>query len=289
MNTIELRVKEYLSAIQRGEAPMSSAIIKGFGAACVELLEKQFEPRDDKAFIYRASAIGKPLCQETLRKRGAPRAEEPYNTTMKFLIGHMIEALSVAIMQGAGINVERQQETVSVDVTDDVTVSGSIDCVIDGKVYDIKSASPYAFTHKFQDPAGWGNMASDDPFGYLPQAYLYAEGTGLPFGGWIAINKATGEWAVQTPPPVDAMYRKTALKRAADNAAALYNDVLFARCFEAEEETYYRKKTGNTVLNFNCQYCSYKHTCWGDDLNYAENPKSKAAIKPKKWYIGEVK
>ena len=49
---------------------------------------------------------------------------------------------------------------------------------------------------KFAANRGYNNIKKDDVFGYVPQGYLYAEAAGSTFGGWIAINKATGEWAV---------------------------------------------------------------------------------------------
>ena len=34
------------------------------------------------------------------------------------------------------------------------------------------------------------------------------------------------------------------------------------RCFEPEPETFRGKPTGNMVLNRNCNFCSYRQSCW---------------------------
>mgnify|MGYP003678513077 FL=1 len=34
------------------------------------------------------------------------------------------------------------------------------------------------------------------------------------------------------------------------------------RCFEPEPETFRGKETGNMVLNKNCNFCSYRQSCW---------------------------
>ena len=37
-------------------------------------------------------------------------------------------------------------------------------------------------------------------FGYVMQGFLYSEAVGLPFGGWIVVNKSSGEVAVVEVP-----------------------------------------------------------------------------------------
>jgi len=59
----------------------------------------------------------------------------------------------------------------------------------------------------------------------------------------------------------------------------------FKRCFEPEEETFYKEKTGNLVLNKNCTFCSYRFDCWPDMVELpavkskAKQPKTVAYIK----------
>ena len=47
-----------------------------------------------------------------------------------------------------------------------------------------------------------------------------------------------------------------------DTVSYINEDKPFERCFEAVEETHYRKPTGNKKLGVECSFCSYKHKCW---------------------------
>ena len=282
------QVKLYLVQAQEGKAEISDAVVEEFKTACATLLKNAFSKQEPKAFTHRVSSAGRPFCQQHMEKNGAPRSQEPYNTTMKFLIGDLIEAAAVAIMKGAGISVQEQQTQLKYKINESVEINGSLDVVIGDKVYDIKSASPWSFTNKFAASQGFALIVKDDAFGYLPQAYMYSEGRGLPFGGWIAINKATGEWTVCSPPIADNMYRKQALDKAKTNVEELISGAPFRRCFGAEEETWYGKKTGNRVLGITCAYCAYKGPCWGGEVNYTTSPTSKSKNPQKKWYVGSV-
>ena len=58
-------------------------------------------------------------------------------------------------------------------------------------------------------------------------------------------------------------------------------DEPFERCFEAEPETFYKKPSGNLVLDntIPCKFCSFKHKCWKDlktmpsRVSKSKNPK----------------
>ena len=36
----------------------------------------------------------------------------------------------------------------------------------------------------------------------------------------------------------------------------------FERCFEAEDETFRGKRTGNKILSKNCSFCEFRFECW---------------------------
>ncbi len=65
--------------------------------------------------------------------------------------------------------------------------------------------------------------------GYASQGFLYAESEKQPFGGWIVINKSTGEWTVCETPVVDTEYKKKAIDTAVENFKALESKVPFKR------------------------------------------------------------
>ena len=93
------------------------------------------------------SSLGRPLCQQKMERDGVEKAIE-YNAILRFIFGDLVEAISILILKAAGVNVEEEQKRVKLKLGKN-EVSGTLDIIIDDKVWDIKSASPYAFDHKF--------------------------------------------------------------------------------------------------------------------------------------------
>jgi hypothetical protein len=147
---------------------------------------------------------------------------------------------------------------------------------------------------KFAANRGYNNIKKDDVFGYVPQGYLYAEAANSTFGGWIAINKATGEWAVCETPLVHEEDRQAALKLADKNIRSVLGKEKFERSFSDEPETYKDKvtgsikRTGNRLMDRTCGYCGFKRHCW-PDAAYKQKVTSTANTKPRVWYTKHVK
>ena len=100
------------------------------------------------------------------------------------------------VMKAAGVTVVDTQRECSLKLGD-TDVKGTLDIILnDGqdKVWDVKSTSPWSFDNKFSNRGGYEVIKEDDPFGYIMQGFLYSESQDMPFGGWIAINKSSGEW-----------------------------------------------------------------------------------------------
>ncbi len=72
---------------------------------------------------------------------GAVPSKKPYNFKMQMMIGDCVEILTDFVLKIAGANVTGGKDRVSLDVAG-TTIKGTDDIEIDGKVYDIKSASP---------------------------------------------------------------------------------------------------------------------------------------------------
>ena len=64
----------------------------------------------------------------------------PESLYIKFLYGHLLEVLLLFFVRLSGHKVESEQKEVKVD-----GIVGHMDCVIDGEVVDVKTASGYAF------------------------------------------------------------------------------------------------------------------------------------------------
>ena len=286
MSSILNRVQMLLTEANKASVDISSQIVNEFGEACKEAFKKQFTDIRDNKFRIRMSSIGRPLCQLQMEKSNAEAEPMPYNFKMRNLFGDLIEASAVAIMKAAGIRIEDLQKEVKLKLGKN-NIKGTYDVKIQNKIWDIKSASPWAFDNKFSEEGGFDAILKQDTFGYVSQGYLYAKAEDTDFGGWIAINKSTGEWAVAETPLSDKQYSKDAIELAQKNIEALESDAPFKRLFEDQEETFNRKTTGNRTLGLECRFCAYKKPCWGAELQYLPQQQSKA-ISPKYYWYTKV-
>jgi hypothetical protein len=50
------------------------------------------------------------------------------------------------------------------------------------------------------------------------------------------------------------------------------------------EEFFYKKPTGNRVLNVSCSFCPYKRPCWGNKIQYLPQQQSKSKNPKWVWY-----
>ena len=216
-------IESFLYDAVRGKAKLSPETIEEFKEACGKALEKQFNEAIE--WRMRMSGLGKPLCQQQLEKKGKEK-ELQYNTIIKFLMGDLLEAVAIAVMRGAGIELEKIQEPVKLKIGN-TELGGTYDVKIDGKVWDIKSASPSNFMGKFGEFGSYTKIKGDDPFGYVMQGHLYGEADNIPFGGWIAINKVTGEFAVCEAPVNQEEDRKEMLQTATENIKVLESNKKF--------------------------------------------------------------
>ena len=273
----------FLTEANKASVDISSTIVNEFGEACKQAFKKQFTDTRENKFRIRMSSIGRPLCQLQMEKSGAEAEPMPYNAKMRNLFGDLIEASAVAIMKAAGIRIEDLQKEVKLKLGKQ-TIKGTYDVKIQNKIWDIKSASPYSFDHKFGEDGGFDAILKQDTFGYVSQGYLYSNAEKTDFGGWIAINKSTGEWSIAETPLSDSKYSKDAIELSQKNMEALESNAPFKRLFKDEEEFFNKKATGNRTLGLECRFCAYKKPCWGKNLQYLPQQQSKALNPKWVWY-----
>ena len=262
-----------MSAATSGPVEISEPVLDEFAAACRAALKKHLtEP--PQQFTLRMSNIGRPKCQLQLEKSGAPREADGYNHVLRMLQGDLGEALIIALLKAAGVNVEKQQEPVALDIAG-VTIQGTYDVLIDGQVWDIKTASPYSYSYKFN--TSYDNFVRGDTLGYVGQGYGYALAAGAPFGGWIVMDKSSGEINVLEASQDPGEYKRVQ-EALAKTVSEVIEDEPFSRCFEDVAEIHRKKLTGNRILSVPCQLCPYKFTCWpevqirGAVMSEAQNP-----------------
>ena len=276
------RVQMFLAEANKASVEISDELIEEFGNACKDAFRKQFTEKRQKKFKYRMSNIGKPLCQLQMEKSGAEAEPMPYNAKMRNLFGDLIEASAITIMKASGIEVKDVQKKVKHKFKNS-EISGTMDVKINNKIWDIKSASPYSFTNKFGESGGFDALKQDDAFGYIAQGYMYGEADKTEFGGWIVINKSTGEWCTTEVPPEDSSKKET-IKKVESNIDKLESDSSFKKCFSDVEEFFYKKPTGNRVLGISCSFCPYKRPCWGNQIQYLPQQQSKSKNPKWVWY-----
>ena len=283
MNTILLKVQQYLDNVSKNPVQLDKQLVQEFGEACKNALLKQFEETRRDKFETRMSNIGRPLCQLQMEAKGIKGEGQSYNVKMRNTFGDMIEALAILVMKSAGVDIKNEQKKVTYKFNGD-KIEGRQDVEIDGKVWDIKSASPYSFEKKFGEAGGFNEVVREDSFGYASQGFLYGESQDKKFGGWIVINKSTGEWTVCETPFAVEEHKQKALKLAKDNFKALKDNVPFKKCYDDVAETFRSKPTGNRVLGFVCSYCPYKLPCWGSKLQLLPQQQSKGKNPKWVWY-----
>ena len=283
MNNILYKVQQYLGKASKESVKLDKGLVEEFGEACKNALLKQFEDQRKDKFEPRMSNIGRPLCQLQMEAKGVKGEGQPYNVKVRNTFGDIIEALAIFIMKSAGVNIKNEQKKVKYKFNGN-EIEGKQDVEIDEKIWDIKSASPYSFEKKFGEEGGFLEVIKEDSFGYASQGFLYGESQNKKFGGWIAINKSTGEWTVCETPAMIEPHKTEALKKAKDNLKALKDKVPFKKQYDDIAETFRGKPTGNRVLGFVCSYCPYKLPCWGSKLQLLQQQQSKGKNPKWVWY-----
>ena len=283
MNSILLKVQKYLDQVSKSPTQVDKKLVEEFGEACKKALLKQFTEDRNSKFEVRMSNVGRPLCQLQMEAKGIKGEGAPYNSKMRNTFGDLIEALSIFVMKSAGVEIKNEQKEVTHKLGKQ-SIDGKQDVEIDNKVWDIKSASPYSFEKKFGEDGGFNEVVKDDTFGYASQGFLYAESQSKDFGGWIVINKSTGEWTVCETPKLVEPHKSDAIKKAKDNIKAIKDGVPFKRQYDAIEETFRGKPTGNKVLGLACSFCPYKLPCWGSKLQLLPQQQSKGKNPKWVWY-----
>lgn len=282
-----LNIQDFLDKASRGEVDVSPASLTEFSKDCHDSAAKQLK-REKREWYIRMSGLGRPMCQQMLDRDGVTEDME-YNAVFRFLFGDLTEAALMLVLREAGADIVDAQTPCTLDI-EGYTVKGTLDLILRGsdgieRVWDIKSASDWAFKNKYK--GGYEKLLEEDPFGYIMQGYLYSEAMGMPFGGWLVVNKSSGEILEVAAPESQSYDRKRYLDDAKQRVKILLNpDSPFVK-FQPEDETYRRKgevlKTGNKVLPRNCGFCGYRAHCWPDAILH-DKVTSQAKSPPRVWY-----
>ena len=248
LSTLVPDIYQQLELLSEGQPlPISEEEIDNTVEAIRSCLLSWSRPSErNNQFTVRMSNVGKPDRQLWYEKR-----DESVNRTIdgatqiKFLYGHLLEEIVLMLVRMTKHTVTDEQKEVVVE-----GITGHMDCKIDGEVVDVKTASRFAF-NKFRD----GRLSEDDPFGYLGQLAGYEAAEGTENGGFLVINKESGDLCMYVPDDLD----KPNIKNKITN-------LLPALELETKPDFCYPQvpdgKKGNMKLPKGCAWCSYKHDCY---------------------------
>ena len=250
LNTIVPDIYKHLEGLSDGKPlPLTEEDIDNTLVGIKEALMSWAVPSArNKDFTVRMSNVGKPSRQLWFEKRD-PEGRGGINgpTQIKFLYGHLLEEIVLMLVRMSGHKVTDEHKEVEVK-----GIVGHMDCKINGEVVDVKTASRFAF-NKFKD----GRLAQDDPFGYLGQLAGYEAAEGTDNGGFLVLNKESGELCMYVPDDLDKPNIKTSISQL---LPALELDVPPELCYTPIPDG----KKGNMKLPKGCSWCKYKHECYKD-------------------------
>lgn len=282
---IELKLKMIMDRLSNRESvQIDETLIQETVKSFEETLRRQLTS-ENKDFTLRMSNLGRPNCQLYHEKNNSPKDRLPYNHILRMLIGDAVESYTDLFLKASGLNVSGGKDEVKLHfhLEDNkiVSVSGTSDIDIEELVWDIKSASPFMYETKWSK--GFDKIYEEDTFGYCAQLYGYSKAQKKKAGGWIVVNKSSGEFMVVPFTPDNEQLEK--IRNDAKETVKYITDdsAKFAKCFSDQDELFYKKKTGNKVLPFVCVMCGYKGSCW-PNAQLKPKAKSKAANPQTVWY-----
>jgi len=252
LDTLVDDIYKKLSVLGKGKSlNLSEESIEQFGESMKEVLRHWSTPTPRSTETLRMSNIGRPNRQLWYDMKTEQQAQEiPPATFIKFLYGHMLEEVVLLLVKLAGHTVSDEQKNVKIK-----GIEGHMDCVIDGEVIDVKTASGYAFK-KFKD----GTLAEDDTFGYLSQLAGYEAGHGTSNGGFLAMNKESGELALYIPEELDKPNIETKIDTV---KKSLKKSAPPELCYKPIPDG----SSGNMKLPRGCFFCRHKLECHKDSNN----------------------
>jgi len=254
----EIAIHSFLRDAIDGKANMKEEVIEQVASDVSAALNKQFNsgPRSD--FKVRMSNVGRPTCQLWFQKNHPNEAEpKPVSFMINMLIGDIVEAVFKGLLRSAKIDFQ-DNERVSLFKDSADQVDGEFDMILDDRVDDVKSASPWSYENKFES---FDKLNSDDGFGYVAQLVGYATAAGKDVGGWWVVNKQNGEFKY-VPAEMAQEDVMGKLLEMRETVRYINNDEPFKRCFDDVPETYRGKESGNRKLCKECGWCDYKKLCW---------------------------
>jgi len=248
IDTIATDIKTLVAGISNGKpANVTEENMDRFLLNIKEAFNSWNNPVREKDGKLRMSVLGKPP-RQLWYDRFSPKKTKSYDASLniKFLYGHILEHLLLYLAELTGHKIADQQKKVEID-----NIKGHIDATVDGEVCDVKSASSFSFK-KFKT----GELVGDDPFGYHAQLSGYETGMGTNKGGFLVMDKSSGDVCFYKPDELAKPNVPNLIKTLQDT---LKRNSPPDRCYQLSET-----KGGNKSLPIGCQFCAHKWECYQD-------------------------
>jgi len=248
IDTIATDIKTLVAGISNGKpANVTEENMDRFLLNIKEAFNSWNNPVREKDGKLRMSVLGKPP-RQLWYDRFSPKKTKSYDASLniKFLYGHILEHLLLYLAELTGHKIGDQQKKVEID-----NIKGHIDATVDGEVCDVKSASSFSFK-KFKT----GELVGDDPFGYHAQLSGYETGMGTNGGGFLVMDKSSGDVCFYKPDELAKPNATTLIKTLQDT---LKSKIPPEKCYQLSET-----KGGNKSLPIGCQFCTHKWECYKD-------------------------
>lgn len=251
MKTIQTLVKDIYGVVGSKDGWFDKHLAEEFSREVGRRLVESIAPRDEVPRL-RLSQMGVRCPAALWYSIHTPLAAEPLPAwaKIKFTYGHILETFVISMAKASGHEVTGEQDGLLVD-----GVEGHRDCVIDGCVVDVKSASSRSF-QKFKDKS----IAQDDPFGYLDQLDGYVVGSAeddlvrvKDRGYLLVIDKTLGHLTLY-----EHITREESIRKRIRD----FRDVVaLDRPPACTCETTSEGKSGNVKLGVRASYSPFKYSC----------------------------
>jgi hypothetical protein len=254
MKSIDTLIPDIYELLKKRDGSISPETLTSLSEETTRRLKAQLSDSQSKGTL-RLSAMG-PRCPRALwyMVRHPEMAEQlPPWATFKYMFGHIVEAMVIALAKATGHTVEGEQDAIILD-----GIVGHRDCVIDGCIVDVKSSSSRSYI-KFKDKS----IAQSDTFGYLDQLDGYVIGSvddplvKVKDKGYLfAVDKQLGHMCLYKHEVTDA--RQTTLRDRIAQYKSIVGEPHPPAC---ECGTIRQGASGNIQLDLKASYSPFKYCC----------------------------
>jgi len=301
MKTIDTLVFDMMQVVE-GLGGWDTTVTKFMAEGIANIAEDRFSKPQEVRTHLSPSMIGHPCWRNTWYKINTPHDVEKLDAEIlgTFFYGDLLEYVTIALAIAAGHKVTGLQEKLDIH-----GLPGSGDCVIDGVVVDVKSASMMSFVkfkkhqlkgyNKFDKKKStnvWVPAKEVDSFGYISQlsSYLYGyrNNPAVVYKNKAAFLVVRKDRFVVCLDMYDLTEEVANKEKEVDGIRDITAGPIPPRGFSPVSDG----ASGNMMLGTVCKYCGFKAKCYPDlrTFIYAAGPRYlTTVVKRPQEHIKEIK